>query len=112
MKWHEKIWPVAAGLFTVLNAGGAGFAIAMREPGHAVGHAAAMLFGYLLWRAVSRSSRVQLSESGSTTQRLDLLQQSVDAIALEVERISEAQRFSVRLQAERAEQSLSREHPS
>jgi hypothetical protein len=36
-------------------------------------------------------------------QRLDQLQQSVDAIAVEVERIAEAQRFSAKLLAERAE---------
>jgi hypothetical protein len=37
--------------------------------------------------------------------RLDHLQQSVDAIAVEVERIAEAQRFSAKLLAERAEES-------
>ena len=36
-------------------------------------------------------------------QRLDQLQQSVDAIAVEVERIAEAQRFSAKLLAERSE---------
>jgi hypothetical protein len=34
-------------------------------------------------------------------QRFDQLQQSVDAIAVEVERIAEAQRFSAKLLAER-----------
>lgn len=42
-------------------------------------------------------------------QRFDQLQQSVDAIAVEVERIAEAQRFSAKLLAERPEtRSLSR----
>jgi hypothetical protein len=36
-------------------------------------------------------------------QRFDQLQQSIDAIAVEVERIAEAQRFSAKLLAERAE---------
>lgn len=36
-------------------------------------------------------------------QRFDQLQQSVDAIAVEVERIAEAQRFSAKLLAERTE---------
>ena len=36
-------------------------------------------------------------------QRFDQLQQSVDAIAVEVERIAEAQRFSAKLLAERSE---------
>jgi hypothetical protein len=37
--------------------------------------------------------------------RFDQLQQSVDAIAVEVERIAEAQRFSAKLLAERSEAS-------
>jgi hypothetical protein len=37
--------------------------------------------------------------------RLDHLQQSVDAIAIEVERIAEAQRFSAKLSAGRSESS-------
>lgn len=36
-------------------------------------------------------------------QRFDQLQQSVDAIAVEVERIAEAQRFSAKLLSERGE---------
>jgi len=36
-------------------------------------------------------------------QRFDQLQQSVDAFAVEVERIAEAQRFSAKLLAERSE---------
>lgn len=36
-------------------------------------------------------------------QRFDQLQQSVDAIAVEVERIAEAQRFSAKLLADRGE---------
>ena len=36
-------------------------------------------------------------------ERLEQLQQSVDAIAVEVERIAEAQRFSAKLLAERPE---------
>jgi hypothetical protein len=38
-----------------------------------------------------------------TVAQLEQLQQSVDAIALEVERIAEAQRFSAKLLAERVE---------
>jgi hypothetical protein len=35
------------------------------------------------------------------SQRLEQLQQSVDAIAIEVERVAEAQRFTARIEAER-----------
>jgi hypothetical protein len=45
----------------------------------------------------------QLPNAFQFEQRFDQLQQSVDAIAVEVERIAEAQRFSAKLLAERSE---------
>jgi hypothetical protein len=39
---------------------------------------------------------------GALEQRLERIETAVDAVALEVERISEAQRFAARLAAERA----------
>ena len=40
---------------------------------------------------------------GQIEERLERLQQSVDAIAIEVERVAEAQRFSAKLLAERSD---------
>jgi hypothetical protein len=111
MTRRRKIWAVIAGLFTVMNVGGAGYAIALGEPMHAAAHVGALLVGYLVWRLVSPAPQAELPEAGATDQRLELLQQSVDAIALEVERISEGQRFITKLQAERAEQSPPRQNP-
>lgn len=52
--------------------------------------------------AVRRRTRVPRSEADDQ-RRLEHLQQSVDAIAIEVERIAEAQRFTAKLLAERGE---------
>ncbi len=49
----------------------------------------------------SKPKQVRVSDAQSL--QLEQLQQSVDAIAVEVERIAEAQRFSAKLLAERAE---------
>jgi hypothetical protein len=49
----------------------------------------------------AKPKQTSLPESSSA--QLEQLQQSVDAIAVEVERIAEAQRFSAKLLAERAE---------
>lgn len=57
--------------------------------------------GVTTMRAVQRTTR-QTSSLQPSDARLEHLQQSVDAIALEVERIAEAQRFSAALLAERA----------
>jgi hypothetical protein len=45
--------------------------------------------------------------SPASDARLEQLQQSIDAIAVEVERIAEAQRFSAKLLAEKSEDSPS-----
>jgi hypothetical protein len=57
-----------------------------------------------LVRGLARKSPTrELPNTAQFEQRFDQLQQSVDAIAVEVERIAEAQRFSARLLAERGE---------
>jgi len=50
-----------------------------------------------------RRPQHELPNAFQFEQRFDQLQQSVDAIAVEVERIAEAQRFSAKLLAERSE---------
>jgi len=50
-----------------------------------------------------KGSARELPNAFQFEQRFDQLQQSVDAIAVEVERIAEAQRFSAKLLAERSE---------
>jgi hypothetical protein len=54
-----------------------------------------------LVRGLSRKPQPQRINDAQSLQ-LEQLQQSVDAIAVEVERIAEAQRFSAKLLAERA----------
>jgi len=63
--------------------------------------------------AIGVSARVRLlrAERGSNTPRIDEnrlqhLEQAVDAIAIEIERISEAQRFTTKLLADRERESL------
>lgn len=52
-------------------------------------------------RSVKRTEGALPSASRDVSPRLDQLQQSVDAIAIEVERLAEAHRFTARLEAER-----------
>jgi hypothetical protein len=66
----------------------------------------AMSLSWFLWkRATPRTSRAAVSDQ-ATHQRLEQLQQSVDTIAIEVERISEGQRFVTRLLSEREHSAL------
>jgi hypothetical protein len=105
-------WLVGAVLFLVLNVGGAVFAAAQGELLHAGVHVALLVPGaYLVWRLTSRryargSSRWEGTEipalPGDLIDRLTRLEQSIDAVAIEVERIGEGQRFMTRLFTENA----------
>ncbi len=53
----------------------------------------------VVWRQQSQSAAMHPADND----RFEHLQQSVDAIAIEVERIAEAQRFSAKLLSERSE---------
>ena len=104
MTRRSRIWRVVAALFSLLNLGGAGFAAVGGEWLHAGAHVALSLLGaYVVWRLAPRTEWQDLPSEQPADDRLEHLQQSVDAVALEVERIGEAQRFSAKLQAERAE---------
>ena len=104
MTRRMQAWLVTAVLFTLVNAVAAGFAAAEREAMHAAAHLVAMFFGtYAVWRLATRSVRQDGPALVPTDQRLEQLQQSVDVVAIEVERLGEAQRFNAKLDAERAE---------
>jgi hypothetical protein len=107
MTRRSKVWLVMAVLFTLVNLGGAGMAAADGELLHAGAHAALLLLGaYLVWRLAPRRGALRLwrreesvipAPRPELTDRLTHLEQSVDAVAIEVERIGEGQRFMTRL---------------
>lgn len=97
-------WLVTAVLFTIGNLGFAVYAGVMGESMHSGAHVALMLVGaYFTHRLLPSTVRQEQPSVPLADGRLDYLQQSVDAVALEVERIGEAQRFAARKQAERNE---------
>jgi hypothetical protein len=53
------------------------------------------------YRSVKRTDNQHLKPSADIARQIGDIQQSVDAIAVEVERIAEAQRFMARLESER-----------
>ena len=112
MTRRAKLWRAGAVFFGIINIGGMGLALAMDEMMHAMAHVFLLFVGigaYLLWKMVttwattrpgdqlSQASRPPTSARDSTPklgdERIDYLQRSIDALALEVERIGEAQRF-------------------
>ena len=102
MTRNSKLWRVAAALYVFINVGGAGLAAAQGEPMHAAGHVALLALGlgvYAIWRG-GRTQPQPVAGAQLADERLAYLQQSVDAIAVELERIGEAQRFNEKLRAQ------------
>jgi len=100
----RRIGQVVAAVFTIVDLVGLGMAMAVREQMHSGIHVALSLLGaYAMWRLSGRRVTAEGTYEPMGNTRLEELQQSVDAIALEVERIGEAQRFNAKLQAERSE---------
>jgi hypothetical protein len=102
----SKLWRWAAGLYAFINVAGLIYAAAEEEEMHAMLHLFLLLLGvaaFVGWWIARRSSRETPSQPQLPEARIEYLQQSVDAMALELERIGEAQRFNDKLRAERGE---------
>ena len=96
-------WLVAAALFVVVNSAGALFAAVQGEALHAGTHVALGLLGlYAAWRlSPGRSERAAIAApAGQYDDRLTQIEESVNAVAIEVERIGEGQRFMTRVLSE------------
>ncbi len=110
MTRRSKVWLVVVVLFLIADLGGAVVAAAGGELLHAGLHVALLLPGaYLLSRLASRRAgrRIEPGEEAADTalpseltDRLTHLEQSLDAAAIEIERVGEGQRFMTRLFAE------------
>lgn len=105
MTRRSRLWLYGSLLFALLNAGGAVAAVATGgEPAHVAGHVVLVLLGlYVARRVAPRGGREDTAEAPAFDERLDRLQQSLDAIAVEVERVGEGQRFVTKLGQQAAE---------
>ena len=100
---RSRLWRAAAVLFVLINVGGAAMGVAMGQRAHTAEHVVLLILGigaYTVWRGRPQRQDVPPTEPADQ-QRMEYLQQSVDAMALEVERIGEKQRFNEKLRAER-----------
>ena len=109
MSRRARIWSVVAFVFTVVNVLGVGLALRDQELPHAGLHVALALLGSFVWWRIASASRAPrlaqsrhdaLPASAELTNRLSHLEQSVEAVAIEVERIGEGQRYVTRMMTE------------
>ena len=114
MTRRAQVWLVVAALFLVANVGAAGFAATYGEVPHTGIHVLLAIVGAcLVWRLAARRGARPVghredahdadvpSVPADLTDRLTYIEQSVEAVAIEVERIGEGQRFVTRIFAER-----------
>jgi hypothetical protein len=93
-------------VYFVVNIAGAIWAAIQQEEMHMMLHIFLTLLGvavYAGWWLGQRGKPKDQPQTQLPAERLEYLQQSVDAIALEVERVGEAQRFADKLRVERGE---------
>lgn len=102
MWFKHRAWIPIAWLLSVANVGAVWFAALPAEPLHATAHAlAAVLFAVGAERLMAR--RRSSSGDGALTigdERMNRLEEAIESIALEVERVGEGQRFVTKLLAE------------
>jgi hypothetical protein len=106
-----RLWPIGAVYFAI-NIGGAIIAAVQQEEMHMMLHIFLVLLGgavYAGWALGKRGRPQPAAAAQLPAERLEYLQQSVDAIALEVERVGEAQRFADKLRAEQGLPPLKKE---
>ena len=104
MWFKHRAWIPIAWLLSLGNAGAVWFAAQPAEPWHATAHAVlAVLFGVGAQRLTARQ-RAQLHAEPTVLgdDRVQRLEQAIDSIAIELERIGEGQRFVTKLLAERS----------
>ena len=99
MAERRKLWRAGFAISLIVNIGGGIIALIQGEMMHAGGHAALLAATFAFWPVFSSKSAPDEAAEADVPQldnHISHLQQSVDAIALEVERIGEAQRFAAR----------------
>jgi hypothetical protein len=104
MTRRSMMWTAAAVIYTVVNVGGAVYAIVMAEPLHAALHVVLLLVGARVWSRYGPARREAMAAVGSSdelTDRFRNLEHSLDAVAIEVERIGEGQRHMTDLLVDR-----------
>jgi hypothetical protein len=104
MTLRSTVWTVVGVLFVAANVGAGVMVAGGMEAMHAASHFALALIGAgLVWRFSPYARRFRQPDGSATAQLREIndhmmrLEQASDAIAIEVERIGEGQRFMTRV---------------
>jgi hypothetical protein len=101
MWFKNRAWIPVAWLLSAVNLGAVWFAAQPAEPWHATIHAAlSVLLAVGAQRLMARRASLR-AEAAIGENREERLEQAIDAIAVELERVGEGQRFVAKALAER-----------
>jgi len=92
-----RVWRAAAAAFIVINLGGGIYAAATGEAMHAAVHVVLLVLGIAAYSGLRRRRAAGEALPTETAERLKHLEQSVDALAIGVERVGEAQRYQTKI---------------
>lgn len=96
-------WNSVLALLSAGNLVAVWFAARPGEAGHATIHAALALgFGLWAFHRLRPAHRSEPALAAAAAERLERIERSIDAVAIEVERIGEMERFTARILADRA----------
>ena len=102
----RTFWRIAALGFVVINVIGPIYAAVMGQWMHGMVHVALLGGGFVAWQLFRLGGKARPQVVDPVDENvLDSLQESIDAIALNVERIGEDQRFQAKLVKDQLEQS-------
>jgi hypothetical protein len=103
--FKHRAWIPIAWLLSLVNLVSVWFAARPAEPWHASIHALlAVLFGLGAQRLMARQQALLRSDPLLGDDRVKRLEQAIDSIAVEVERVGEGQRYVTKLMAERGQE--------
>ena len=105
---YSRWWRFGTFMFGVGNVVGAIYHVAIGEMTPAIVHAGVAAVSFVIWQTVfsRRTDSEPVAEAvPEIDSQIDNLQRAVDAIALEVERVGEGQRFAQKILEERRAES-------
>ena len=97
MASRGRLWRVGAAAFIAINLGGGIYAAVVGEPMHAAVHAVLLVLGIAAYSVFRRRPAYAGAVPQETAERLKHLEASVDALAIGVERVGEAQRYQTKI---------------
>ncbi|HJP59166.1 MAG TPA: hypothetical protein VJ865_04185 [Gemmatimonadaceae bacterium] len=97
MPSRSRVWRAVAAAFIAINVGGGIYAAATGEAMHAAVHVVLLVLGIAAYSALGFRRVDAGALPTETAERLKHLEQSVDALAIGVERVGEAQRYQTKI---------------